>query len=110
MLSAYNRRRMAAWIEFSVRGASMSDPKQTTFSRRGFLKGAGLTAAGTLLEEAEALTAEVKKAAHESTTVGPDAVSVRLQVNGQAHAVSVEPRETLGGTPRGQRGGAGAHA
>ena len=39
----------------------MADSKQTTFSRRGFLKGAGLTAAGTLLEHAEALTAEVKK-------------------------------------------------
>jgi aerobic-type carbon monoxide dehydrogenase small subunit (CoxS/CutS family) len=82
----------------------MTDSKQTTFSRRGFLKGAGLTAAGTLLEHAEALTAEVKKSAHESATVGPDAVGVRLQVNGQAHAVSVEPRETLAVTLRDKLG------
>src|ERR1700750_2549101 len=95
---------MAAWIEFAFRGPSMSDPKQTTFSRRGFLKGAGLTAAGTLLEHAEALTAEVKKAAHEAATVGPDAVGVRLQVNGQGHAVSVEPRETLAITLRDKLG------
>ena len=78
----------------------MADPKQTTFSRRGFLKGAGLTAAGTLLEQAQALTAEVKDAAHESATQGPDAVAIKLQVNGQMHAVNVEPRETLATTLR----------
>jgi xanthine dehydrogenase YagT iron-sulfur-binding subunit len=82
----------------------MADSKQTTFSRRGFLKGAGLTAAGTLLEHAEALTAEVKNAAHDASTVGPDAVAVRLQVNGQAHPVSVEPRETLAATLRDKLG------
>jgi aerobic-type carbon monoxide dehydrogenase small subunit (CoxS/CutS family) len=82
----------------------MADSKQTTFSRRGFLKGAGLTAAGTLLEHAEALTAEVKKGAHESATVGPDAVAVRLHVNGQAHGVSAEPCETLAVSLRDKRG------
>jgi xanthine dehydrogenase YagT iron-sulfur-binding subunit len=91
---------MAAWIEFSVRGASMSDPKQTQFSRRGFLKGAGLTAAGTLLEQAQALTAEVKNAAHEPSAVGPDAVAVRLHVNGHVHATTAEPRDTLATTLR----------
>ena len=59
----------------------MADSKQPTFSRRGFLKGAGLTAAGTLLEQAQALTAEVKDAAHESATQGPDAMAIKLQVN-----------------------------
>ena len=78
----------------------MADSKQTTFSRRGFLKGAGLTAAGTLLEQAQALTAEVKNATHEAATQGPDAVAVKLDVNGQAHAVNVEPRETLATTLR----------
>jgi xanthine dehydrogenase YagT iron-sulfur-binding subunit len=82
----------------------MADSKQGTFSRRGFLKGAGLTAAGTLLEQAQALTAEVKNAAHEPATHGPDAVPVRLHVNGQAHAVNVEPRETLAATLRDQLG------
>ena len=37
-------------------------------------------------------------------TLGPDAVAVRLQVNGQAHAVSVEPRETLAVTLRDKLG------
>jgi xanthine dehydrogenase YagT iron-sulfur-binding subunit len=78
----------------------MADPKQTNFSRRGFLKGAGLTAAGTLLEHAEALTAEVKSAVHEPATLGPDAVAVRLHVNGQVHATTAEPRDTLATTLR----------
>jgi aerobic-type carbon monoxide dehydrogenase small subunit (CoxS/CutS family) len=78
----------------------MADSKQTHFSRRGFLKGAGLTAAGTLLEHAEALTAEVKSAGHEPATLGPDAVAVRLHVNGHVHATSVEPRDTLATTLR----------
>jgi xanthine dehydrogenase YagT iron-sulfur-binding subunit len=82
----------------------MADSKQGTFSRRGFLKGAGLTAAGTLLEQAQTLTAEVSKAAHEPASQGPDAVAVRLHVNGQAHAVHVEPRETLATTLRDQVG------
>jgi xanthine dehydrogenase YagT iron-sulfur-binding subunit len=87
-----------------TKGRTMADSKQTTFSRRGFLKGAGLTAAGTLLEQAEALTAEVKKAAHEPAAQGPDAVPVQLHVNGQTHAVNVEPRETLATTMRDQLG------
>ncbi|HEX6495473.1 MAG TPA: 2Fe-2S iron-sulfur cluster-binding protein [Acidobacteriaceae bacterium] len=82
----------------------MSDVKQTNFSRRGFLKGAGLTAAGTLLEHAEALTAEVKKAVHEPATVGPDGVAVRLHINGHLHATTVEPRDTLATTLRDQLG------
>ena len=78
----------------------MADPKQTNFSRRGFLKGAGLTAAGTLLEHAEALTGEVKSAVQEPATLGPDAVAVRLHVNGQVHATTAEPRDTLATTLR----------
>ena len=73
----------------------MADPKQTHFSRRGFLKGAGLTAAGTLLEHAQALTAEVKSAVHEPATLGPDAVALRLHVNGQVHADDAWSRATL---------------
>lgn len=72
----------------------MADSKQTNFSRRGFLKGAGLTAAGTLLEHAEALTADVK-GTQESTALGPDAVDVRLSINGRSYATAVEPRDTL---------------
>jgi aerobic-type carbon monoxide dehydrogenase small subunit (CoxS/CutS family) len=95
---------MAAWMEVANWRFSMADPKQTHFSRRGFLKGAGLTAAGTLLEQAQTLTAEVKSAVHEPASLGPDAVAVRLHVNGQVHATAVEPRDTLATTLRDKLG------
>lgn len=92
----------------------MSDPKepQTLFpekiteaqapdgpgkgiSRRGFLKGAGFTAAGTaLLDGVQAFSHEVS--GHPGVTeLGPGPVPVRLRVNGKEHAVEIEPRTTL---------------
>ena len=82
----------------------MADQQKTNFSRRGFLKGAGLTAAGTVLEQAQALTGEIKSGAHEPAAVGPDAVTVRLHVNGHQHATTVEPRDTLAATLRDKLG------
>ena len=38
----------------------MTDGPKTTFSRRGFLKGAGVTAATTVIESANALARETK--------------------------------------------------
>ena len=92
----------------------MSDPKQvheslpdnpapaeksakTVVSRRGFLKGAGFTAAGTaLLEGVTAFGHEVSTAATPGVTeLGPGAVPVRLRVNGKEHAFEIEPRTTL---------------
>jgi xanthine dehydrogenase YagT iron-sulfur-binding subunit len=66
-------------------------------TRRGFLKGAGLTAAGTaLLDGVQAFSRE---AAAESTTgvkeFGPGPVPVRLKVNGKEQAIEIEPRTTL---------------
>jgi xanthine dehydrogenase YagT iron-sulfur-binding subunit len=66
-------------------------------SRRGFLKGAGLTAAGTaLLDGVQAFSRE---AAAETTAgvteFGPGPAPVRLKVNGAEHAVEIEPRTTL---------------
>lgn len=77
-----------------------ANEKQTSRSgitRRGFLKGAGLTAAGTaLLEGVQTLRAE----AHESATpgvtmLGPGPVPIRLRINGAEHAMELEPRTTL---------------
>ena len=67
-------------------------------SRRGFLKGAGITAAGTaLLEGAQALRAEVapEAAASGAQELGPGPVPMRLHVNGSEHTVEIEPRTTL---------------
>jgi aerobic-type carbon monoxide dehydrogenase small subunit (CoxS/CutS family) len=66
-------------------------------SRRGFLKGAGLTAAGTaLLDGVQAFGSETRAAASPGVTeLGPGAVPVRLRVNGVEHTVEIEPRTTL---------------
>jgi xanthine dehydrogenase YagT iron-sulfur-binding subunit len=78
----------------------MTDGPKTKFSRRGFLKGAGVTAATTVIESANALARETKDALHHDRTVGPDAVTVKLDINGHEHSVNIEPRYTLAETLR----------
>lgn len=70
------------------------DSKQSGVSRRGFLRNLGMgTVAtssglvGSYVEEAEA--------AEQQTVLGPGAVPVALQINGQTHRLDVEPRVTL---------------
>ena len=87
--------------------------EQPSFSRRSFLKSAGVSAAATTIvgagERAEAAPA----------VLGPGAVTLNLKVNGAARAVTVEPRVTLldalrneldltGAKPVCERGGCGA--
>ncbi len=64
-------------------------------SRRGFLKGAGLTTVGTVAFTGELLanTTGDGKAAKE--TLGPDAVVINLKINGRVRSLAVEPRTTL---------------
>jgi aerobic-type carbon monoxide dehydrogenase small subunit (CoxS/CutS family) len=66
-------------------------------TRRGFLKGAGLTAAGTaLLDGVQALRAETTSDATPGVTeLGPGPVPVRLSINGAEHLLEIEPRTTL---------------
>lgn len=62
------------------------------FSRRSFLKGAGVAATGTAVLNSGLL-------GHASETpsnvIGPDATSVALNINGAVKHVSIEPRTTL---------------
>jgi aerobic-type carbon monoxide dehydrogenase small subunit (CoxS/CutS family) len=78
----------------------MADAPKTTFSRRGFLKGAGVTAAATVIESANALARETKDALHHDRAVGPDALPVKLLINGHEYSVMIEPRYTLAETLR----------
>ena len=66
---------------------------QTRVSRRGFLKGAGLTAAGAAVIEGG--LAAVNEAAAAPKTVGPGRVPVTIDVNGASRRLEVEPRTTL---------------
>lgn len=78
----------------------MSETPKTEVSRRGFLKGAGFTAATTVIESATAVAMSAKQAAHSEQAVGPGSVAVKLSVNGHEHAVTIEPRYTLAETLR----------
>lgn len=63
-------------------------------SRRGFLKGAGLTTAGTIVLQTGVLGKDGKRA-DESKTMGPGPVTIEMKVNGEVRPLAVEPRSTL---------------
>lgn len=65
-----------------------SDTTSLSVSRRTFLKTVGVGAAAT------GLVAPAPQEA-EAAILGPDAVPLRLTVNGATHTVTVEPRVTL---------------
>ena len=72
------------------------DGVKGSMTRRGFLKGAGLTAAGAAIVEGGLLgVKEAAAAGAEPRVVGPGSVPVTLRVNGAAKRVEVEPRTTL---------------
>jgi len=86
---------------------------QPAFSRRSFLKSAGVSAAASTIVGAG------ERAAAAPAVLGPDATTLNLKVNGAAQAVTVEPRVTLlealrnqldltGAKPVCERGGCGA--
>jgi xanthine dehydrogenase YagT iron-sulfur-binding subunit len=70
----------------------MADSPKIKFSRRGFIKGAGVTAATTVLETANALARETQDT---DKVQGPEALPVKLHINGREHSVIIEPRDTL---------------
>ncbi len=78
----------------------MADTPKIRFSRRGFLKGAGVTAATTVIETANALARETNGSLRGDRILGPDALSVKMHINGNEHAVMIEPRDTLAQTLR----------
>lgn len=64
-------------------------------ARRGFLKGAGIGAAGaSVLDGVNLLAKEVSKS-KDAPTVGPDRIPVSLHINGKSHRLLIEPRTTL---------------
>ena len=63
------------------------------FSRRSFLKGAGVAvSAGVIVTES---LLETARAAAETKAVGPGAVPITLKINGKELSLQVEPRVTL---------------
>lgn len=83
--------------------ASGKKPKEA-LSRRGFLRGAGLTTAGTLLLNSSVLAFEAPERKVVGEEIGPGAVTIRMKVNGLTRSLSVEPRTTLAAALRQQLG------
>jgi len=82
-----------------------ADPPRNGITRRGFLKGAGITAAGTaLLEGVHGFNTAAQSTNSGVTMLGPGAVPVTLNVNGKEHAIQIEPRTTLAEALRIQMG------
>jgi aerobic-type carbon monoxide dehydrogenase small subunit (CoxS/CutS family) len=71
-----------------------SESMTGTWSRRTFLKSLGTTAVAATSAQVEAVAAELQKANAEQE-VGPGAVPMTLNVNGQALKLQLEPRVTL---------------
>ncbi len=73
------------------------DVKQRV-TRRGFLKGAGLTAAGAAILESGLVGASEGASAMEAPApviIGPGRVAMTMRLNGASRRVDVEPRTTL---------------
>jgi len=63
-------------------------------SRRGFLRGAGLTAAGTVIASSGVLSLKGQSVSKDKT-LGPDTVNIQMSVNGRIRELNIEPRTTL---------------
>ena len=66
------------------------DP-QSGFSRRSFLRGSGVAAAGAALAQQSSAALAQEKGAQ----VASGSTAIKLDVNGKSHEVKVEPRTTL---------------
>jgi carbon-monoxide dehydrogenase small subunit/xanthine dehydrogenase YagT iron-sulfur-binding subunit len=64
-------------------------------SRRGFLKGAGMTTVGTVALQSGVLGSTLDENSLDAKAIGPDAELIKLKVNGKLHSLAVEPRMTL---------------
>ena len=71
-----------------------SKPKKS-ISRRSFIRGAGLSTAGSVLLTTNALAFEYNEHADVGEAYGPDAMTIKMKVNGVVKSLSVEPRTTL---------------
>ena len=72
-----------------------SEKPRKGISRRGFLKGAGMTTVGTVALQSGVLGNTLDVKSLDETAIGPDAELIKLKVNGKSRSLAVEPRMTL---------------
>lgn len=90
----------------STEHSSVAETAKTGLSRRGFLKGAGFTAAGTaLIDGIQVFNQNAAAATVEHVREqGPGPVPITLNINGRPHTVELEPNTTLADALRDQLG------
>jgi len=81
-------------FENNVENESRSDQPKKGISRRGFLRGAGLTTVGTMALQTGVLGNNPAPVESDEFT-GPEAAVIKLKVNGKARSILIEPRTTL---------------
>lgn len=64
-------------------------------TRRSFIRGAGLSTAGSVLMTTNAFALDYNKGPTVENEFGPDAMTIKMKVNGITKSLSVEPRTTL---------------
>jgi xanthine dehydrogenase YagT iron-sulfur-binding subunit len=74
---------------------ALGEGRKKGLSRRGFLRGAGLTTVGTVALQTGVLGQQLENQADKQPMVGPDAALISFKVNGRMRSVTVEPRTTL---------------
>lgn len=74
---------------------SLHEAPKKGLSRRGFLRGAGLTTVGTVALQTGVLGSNMPSETLEEKALGPDAELIKLKVNGRMRSLAVEPRMTL---------------
>ncbi len=68
---------------------------EKSISRRSFIRGAGLSTAGSVLMTTNAFAIDPADRVDKGKEFGPDAMTIKLKVNGITKSLSVEPRTTL---------------
>ncbi len=79
-----------------------SGKSKKSISRRGFIRGAGLTTAGTVVLNSGVLAFEHKESYPKGDLIAEGAVEIKMKVNGLSRTLSVEPRTTLADALRDQ--------
>ncbi len=64
-------------------------------SRRGFIRGAGLTTAGTVMLTTSVGAFETKPSYATGTMIPASGADIEMRINGKSYALRVEPRTTL---------------
>ena len=73
----------------------LTKQEKKALSRRAFLKGAGVTTAGTVAMSSGLLSFTASEAPVKTAVMGPGETKLQLNINGRSETVWVEPRTTL---------------